>query len=107
MFSLSYMRSGSRGQSHIRGLSARLMTSREVSGWKSGTSSSWLPSRKRLLKLGPTPAREFSDICIVRDRIKNDLKMKFYVKYFLSVAYSLSPVPCYSDTVLSEIFPKV
>uniref|UniRef100_A0A3P8TV35 L3MBTL histone methyl-lysine binding protein 2 n=1 Tax=Amphiprion percula TaxID=161767 RepID=A0A3P8TV35_AMPPE len=70
---LSYMRSGSRGQSHIRGLSARLMTSREVSGWRSGTSSSWLPSRNRLLSPGPSPAREFCDIWWKRECIRNSV----------------------------------
>lgn len=77
------MRSGSRGQSHIRGLSARLMTSKAVSGWKSGTSSSWLPSKKRLLNPGPSPARALCDICSKSNHIglkKSTLRMKTCVE---------------------------
>ena len=59
---VSYMRKGSRGQSHSRGLSARLMTSRLVKLFRSGTSSNWFPSRYKLLRPGPNPARESLDI---------------------------------------------
>ena len=38
------------------------MTSRDVRGWKSGSSSSRLPSKKRLLNPGPRPARACWDI---------------------------------------------
>lgn len=106
---VAYRRSGSRGQSHIRGLSARLMTSKEVKGWRSGTSSSWFPSRKRLLNPGPRPARECCDIWSANITSESGPKRVTLIPLLLlltSKACSPSPAPRYPDTAPSATSPQ-
>ena len=90
------------------------MTSKDVRGWRSGTSSSWFPSRKRLLNPGPRPVREVWDIwrvTAIPSEIKNRRKgLKTYEKEPRSNnklnGHPPSPAPCYPDTAPSVTSPE-